>query len=133
MRRLFSVIVLAALSGTGLVMPALAQEQAAAVPSGGTQPPSPDQIVDMLGPKLGLSEAQKGRIRPIIADRQQKIAALRADTSLRRGKKLREMKGVLDDSDQKIKAVLDDRQWAQYTQIEQQLREEFRQRMRDGS
>jgi protein CpxP len=133
MKRLCSAIVLVTLAGAALAMPAGAQEQAATLPPGGTQPPSPDQVVDMLGTKLGLSDAQKSQIRPIIADRQQKIAALRADTSLRRGKRLRDMKGVLNDSDQKIKAVLDDRQWVQYTQIEQQMREEFRQRMRDES
>jgi hypothetical protein len=111
-------------------MPALAQEQTPVAADENVRLPDPDPVVDMLASKLALSEAQKSQIKPIIADRQQKISALRADTSLRRGKRLRAMKGVMDDSDQKIKAVLSEQQQAQYAQLEKQMKEQFRQRMR---
>jgi hypothetical protein len=93
--------------------------------------PGPDQVVEMLGSKLSLTDDQKAQIKPVIADRQQKLAALKADTSLRRGQRLRQMKGVLDDSDTRIKAVLNDQQRQQYAQIEQQMKEQYRERMRD--
>ena len=42
-----------------------------------------------------------------------------------------EMKSVLDDSDKKINAVLNDQQKEQYAQIEQQMREQIRERMQE--
>jgi hypothetical protein len=131
MKRLLTAIVLAALASSGLAMRASAQDQAASPPSGSMQIPSPDEVVNILATKLALSDDQKSQIKPIIADRQQKIAALRADTSVRKGKRLRQMKSVLDDSDQRIKALLNDQQKEQYTQIEQQIHDQIRQRMRE--
>jgi protein CpxP len=132
MKRLFTaIIVMAALGSSGIAPRAAAQDQAASPLSGSMQIPGPDEVVNILATKLALSEDQKSRIRPIIADRQQKIAALRADTSLRKGKRLRQLKSVLDDSDQHIKAILNDQQKEQYTQIEQQMRDQIRQRMRE--
>jgi protein CpxP len=130
MRRILTVLAALSLSCGGLALPALAQDQAPAAASD-TQLPSPDQVVDLLATKLALTDEQMSQIRPIIADRQQKIAALRADTSLRKGKRLRRMKSVLDDSDRRIKAILSEQQQAQYAQIEQQMKQQLRQRMHE--
>jgi protein CpxP len=113
---------LIALAAMGLSCIAMAQT---------AQMPNPDQVTDMLAAKLTLSDDQKTQIKPIIADRQQKMAVLRADDSMRKGKKFREMKGVLDDSDRKINALLNDQQKQQYAQIEQQMREQIRERMKE--
>lgn len=94
---------------------------------------TPDEVVTMLDSKLSLSADQKARITPIIADRQEKIRALAEDQSTRRMKKAREMKSIYEDSDKKIKALLNDNQKQKYTQIEQQLREQVKERRQERS
>jgi hypothetical protein len=79
MKGLFSTIVVAAaLVSSGLTVSASAQDQATPAVSGSPQMPGPDEVVSMLATKLALSDEQKSQIRPIIAERQQKIAALRS-------------------------------------------------------
>jgi hypothetical protein len=95
---------------------------------GNAQPPSPEEVVDLLGTKLNLTDQQKSQMVPIIADRQQKLQALRSDTSMRRLQKMRKMKGIFADSDKKINAILNDEQRQQYAQIEQQIRQEIKDR-----
>jgi periplasmic protein CpxP/Spy len=131
MKRLLTALAVASLSCAAFVLPANAQDAPPPAMSG-TQLPNPDQVVSMLAAKLALTDAQQSQIKPIIVDRQQKIAALKADTSLRRGKRLREMKSVLDASDTRINAVLNDQQKQQYAQLEQQMREQFRERMKES-
>jgi periplasmic protein CpxP/Spy len=130
MRRILTILAALSFWCAGLAHPAFAQDKAPA-PASDTQFPSPDQVVDLLATKLALSDEQKSQIRPIIADRQQKIAALRADTSLRKGKRLRQIKSVLDDGDRRIKAILNQQQQAQYAQVEQQMRQQLKQRLHE--
>lgn len=94
---------------------------------------TPDEVVNTLATKLNLTDDQKQQIKPIIADRQQKLAALRSDTSMRPMKKLKKVRGIFHDSDQKIEAVLNDQQKQQYIQIEQQMKDQIRQRAQDRS
>jgi hypothetical protein len=93
--------------------------------------PSPDEAVDRLGSKLNLSEDQKAQIKPIIVDRREKLAALQSDGSMRRRKKAREMKSIVEASDKKINALLNDDQKKQYAEIEQQMREQMKARMQN--
>ncbi|MDI3260451.1 MAG: hypothetical protein QJR02_12245 [Sinobacteraceae bacterium] len=110
--------------------PGLAQAQTEAAPAAGAwQPPPPEQVTDWLAGKLQLSDDQKNQITPIIADRQQKLAAIRADTTLRQGQKLRQMKAVYDDSDRRIEAVLSDAQKQQYAALKAQMRQQFQERL----
>lgn len=89
---------------------------------------SPEAVVNRLAEKLNLTADQKNQITPIITDRQQRLSELRADTSLRRGQKMRQAKGIFEDSDKKINAILNDQQKQQYAQLEQQMRQEMKQR-----
>jgi hypothetical protein len=104
---------------------AASQEQAA------RKAPTPDEVVAMLDSKLSLSDDQKAKITPIIADRQQQIRALAADQSMRRFQKARKMKSIFEESDNKIKALLNDQQKQQYSQIEQQMREQAKERRQE--
>ena len=90
----------------------------------------PDEVVAMLDSKLSLSDDQKAKITPIIAERQQKIREL-ADSSGRRMRKGRQMKSIFEESDKKIMAVLNDDQKQKYKEIEKQMREHAKQRMHD--
>ena len=113
------------------MMPFSADAQDQESPAVTKKLPSPDEVVDVLGSKLNLSDDQKAQITPIIEERRQKLQALRSDTSMRPFQKKRKMKSIFDDSDKKIKAVLNDEQRKQYAQIEQQMREEMKERMQN--
>ena len=82
---------------------------------------------------MNLSDDQKAQIKPIIADRQQKMQALRSDTSLRRGQKGRQMKSIMEDSDKKINAILTADQQKQYAELKQQMKERRQARRRNNS
>lgn len=126
---LLTVIVNGALAmGLAAVsIPAKAQDQDTQS-AGARQMPSPDDVVQKLGEKLNLSDDQQARIKPIIADRQQKLQALRSDTSMRGRQKAREAKSILEDSDRKIKAILTPDQQKQYADLEQQMKDRRQER-----
>jgi Spy/CpxP family protein refolding chaperone len=94
--------------------------------AGPQAPPSPEQVVSMLTAKLSLSEDQKNAIAPIIAERQQKLLAVRNDTAAPRRQRGQEMRQIMSDSDAKINAVLNPDQQAKYAQIEQEMRDHMR-------
>ena len=131
MKRFPIVLTLSVILTSGVVVPSFAQDQATASQKGAVQPMTPDDVVDTLAAKLNLSDDQKTQIKPIIADRQQKLQALRGDTSSRPMQKMRKMKSIFNDSDNKIEAVLNDQQKQQYIQMEQQMRQQIRQRMQN--
>ena len=115
-------------------IPARAQDQEAqSQASGVRQIPSPDDVVQRLGEKLSLSDDQKAQIKPIIAERQQKMEALRSDSSLRRGQKGRKMKSIMEDSDKKIDAILTPEQQKQYAELKQQMKEQMKERRQNRS
>ena len=87
--------------------------------------PTPDQVVAQMASKLSLTDDQKAKITPIIADRQQKIKEL-AQTSERRRKKGREMRSIMSDSDKKIEALLNDDQKQKYEELKQERREQMK-------
>ncbi len=136
-RRLLLTLTLNAtiLAGLSTLVPAaLAQDQA---PDGGAgtvsarhdrQPPSPQQVVDRMGTRLNLTDDQKQQLLPIVTDRQQKLQALRGDSSLRRRQKRHEFKSIMEDSDKKITAVLNDQQKEQYAQMKKEARDRMKER-----
>lgn len=101
--------------------------------TGGRERPSPEQVMQVLGNKLQLSDAQKASITPIIADRQQQLKDLQTDTSMRRHKKARKMKSILEESDKKINALLTPAQQKEYAEVKQQLRQQMQERRQNKS
>jgi Spy/CpxP family protein refolding chaperone len=89
--------------------------------------PNPDQVVANMDATLSLSDDQKAKITPIIANRQEKLKAL-AQSSERRRKKAREMKSIMSDSDKKIQALLTDDQEKKYEELKQQRKEQMKER-----
>ena len=128
------------LAATLMAVALLAQAQNAPAP---VQPPvqgqpgaamperTPEAIVNRLGARLNLSADQKAQLLPIIAERQQKLAAIRADTAARPYVKSRKAKAAFEESDKKINAVLDEPQKQQYLELEKQMRLEMKQRMQE--
>jgi Spy/CpxP family protein refolding chaperone len=90
--------------------------------------PSPNEAVAKLSSKLNLSDAQKGKITPIIADRQAQMKAL-ANSSGRRMQKARKAKSILSESDKKIEVILTDDQKKTYEQMKEERRDQMQSRM----
>ncbi len=92
------------------------------------QLPAPDRVMKMMTAKLGLTDDQQAKIAPIIADRQQQVKALMADTSSRPFQRQRKAKQIRETSDAKINAVLTPDQQKQYAALEEQMKEEMKER-----
>ncbi len=130
MRKQLSFMTISALIGTGLAM-AAPQEQAPAPPPAGQahhRQMDPNREVKMLTKKLNLSSDQQKQLLPILTDRQQQFESIRNDSSLSPKDQHEKMRSVREDSETKIKAVLNDNQKQTYDQMQQQMRERMQQR-----
>jgi periplasmic protein CpxP/Spy len=79
--------------------------------------PNPARVAHRLGRQLGLSQDQVAQIKPIIANRQQQMASLRADTTLTPQDRRTKARGIMQDSRTQIEALLTDTQKQQYEQM----------------
>jgi Spy/CpxP family protein refolding chaperone len=91
----------------------------------------PQRQVNMLGKRLNLTGDQKNQILPILTDRQQQMKGIHEDTSLSQQDRRAKMQTVREDSDAKIKAVLNDDQKQKYAQMQQQRRDRMQQHRQD--
>ncbi|HEX7159384.1 MAG TPA: hypothetical protein VF214_10240, partial [Edaphobacter sp.] len=56
--------------------------------------PNPQQQAALLAKRLNLTSDQQSKIEPILADRDQKIAALRSDSSLTQDQKKEQFRAI---------------------------------------
>jgi hypothetical protein len=77
----------------------------------------PNQQAAHLGKRLGLSGDQVAQITPILADRQQKVQALRADNSISQQDRHSKVQAIMQDSNGRIESLLNDTQKQQYEQM----------------
>jgi protein CpxP len=127
---LLSLVLVSGLTGSAL----LAQDQAQpgpATPSAPTsqgtsaQPhkvPNPQHQAKRMAKKLGLSSDQKAQIEPILADRDQQMQNLRNNATLTPQDRKAQIRGIVQGSDSKIEAILNDTQKQQYEQMKQEHR-----------
>jgi periplasmic protein CpxP/Spy len=92
----------------------------------------PQQQVNRLGKRLNLTDDQKNQILPILTDRQQQMKSIHDDSSLPQQDRRAKMRSLWQDSDAKIKAVLNDDQKQKYDQMQQQRRERMQQHQGQG-
>jgi hypothetical protein len=134
-------IALSGLLATGLTLStaaAFAQQDNSAPPaqqggnSGGgrmgRQQMDPDQQVARMTKRYNLSADQQAQIKPILANQQQQMQALRGDSSLSRDDRMAKMKGIREDSSTKIQAILNDTQKKQYAEDQQRMQERMQER-----
>jgi len=86
-----------------------------------------ERMFDQLSQKLNLSDEQKTQLKPIFAERRQKLEALRSSTDSKDDKH-KEARQIMKDSDAKVKGVLTSDQYTQYKQLKQQMREQHKTR-----
>ena len=84
---------------------------------------SPDQQLGRLSKTLNLTDDQKGQIRPILEDRSQKMQSIHADSTLAGENKKAKMNSLFDDSNSKIRAVLNDTQKQKFDEMQQRRHE----------
>jgi protein CpxP len=123
-------LAISGLLATGLTLgSAAAFAQAAATPDAsapqqgsgqwGHQPKTPDEQVARMTRRYSLSSDQQTQIKPILANQQQQIQALRQDSSMSREDRMAKVKSIRDDSSSKIQAVLNDSQKQKFAQDQQ--------------
>jgi periplasmic protein CpxP/Spy len=91
----------------------------------------PQRQVNMLSKRLNLTDDQKNQILPILTDRRQQMKSIHEDTSLSQQDRRAKMRSLWEDSDSKVKAVLNDDQKQKYDQMQQQRRERMQQHRQD--
>jgi hypothetical protein len=69
--------------------------------------------------RYDLSADQQAQIKPILADTQQKMMALRQDSSMPREDKMTKMMSIREDANTKISAVLNDSQKQKFAEDQQ--------------
>ncbi|MGA2249500.1 hypothetical protein [Terracidiphilus sp.] len=124
-----ATFILAALLSTGAVF---AQAQAAPAdqqpasqqptgqaPAGGDmhRDADPTKEARRLGKELSLSKTQVTQILPILQDRATQMQALRTDSSVAPADRRTKAKGIMDDSNAKLEAVMTDQQKQQYEEM----------------
>jgi protein CpxP len=146
MKNQLSRIALSGLLATGLTFCTAAafaqQESTAPAPDASTQQPmngrmgrqpmNPDEQVARMTKRYNLSSDQQTQIKPILADQQQQMTALRGDSSLSREDRMAKMKGIREDSSTKIQAILNDSQKQKFAADQQKRQERMQQHMQDG-
>ncbi len=139
MKNQFCRIALSGLLATGLTLgtaAAFAQQDSpapdASAQSGhgrmGRQPMTPDEQVARMTKRYNLSADQQTQIKPIVADTQQQMMALRQDSSMSRDDKMAKMKSIHEDANTKISAILNDSQKQKFTEDQQKMQERMMQR-----
>jgi protein CpxP len=82
----------------------------------------PSQFAAHLGKRLGLTTDQVAQITPILTARQQQMQTLRADTSLSVQDRHTKAHAIMQDTNSKIEALLNDQQKQQFEQMLAQRR-----------
>jgi Spy/CpxP family protein refolding chaperone len=76
-----------------------------------------DKMLARMTEKLNLSADQQAQLRPILADRQKQIQALRADSSLSEDDRRAKGKQIMQATNGQIEGILNDQQKQQWQQM----------------
>jgi len=132
MKKQITYLALSAFLGLGVAM---AQDQSAAQNGSAEQSGQhverhqmdPNREVQRLGKELKLTQDQKNQILPVLTERQQTMQGIRSDNSLSQTDRRAKMQQAFEDSNNKIRAVLNDQQKQKYDAMQQQRRERMQQ------
>jgi periplasmic protein CpxP/Spy len=94
----------------------------------GRQAMTPDEQVARMTQRYNLSADQQAQLKPILANQQQQMMALRGDSSLSRDARMAKMQSIREDSNTKIQAILNDSQKQKYNEDQQRMQERMQQR-----
>jgi protein CpxP len=84
-----------------------------------------DREVKFLTRKLNLTADQAAQVKPILADRDEKMKALHADTSIAPDQKHVQRKSINDDAQAKMAGILNDTQKQQLAEMKSERRQHW--------
>lgn len=85
-------------------------------------PMTPERQLQRLSEGLNLTDDQKQQIKPILEDRQKQMEQLHADTSTSMDDKRAKMHSLSEESNTKIRAVLNDDQKQKFDKMQERMR-----------
>jgi len=88
--------------------------------------------LEKVSAQLQLTPAQKQQIKPILIEEAPRMKALKANTTLPPLQKARQMKEIADETDAKLKPILNPQQYAKWEQIRAEERQQMIQKMRES-
>ncbi len=94
----------------------------------GRQPMTPDERLARMTKRYDLSADQQTQIKPILADTQQQMMALRQDSSMSREDKMTKMMSIREAANTKISGILNDSQKQKFTEDQQKMQQRMMQR-----
>lgn len=97
------------------------------------RPPNPARQARRLGRQIGLNADQVSQIDPVLANREQQLENVRTDPTLTPRQRRAQVRDIMQDSNNKIEAVMTNSQKQQYEQMLQARREARRQRRQQQS
>jgi Spy/CpxP family protein refolding chaperone len=120
----------AAILGLGLTL-SVAQAQDQQAPPAGRRggQMGPERQIERMRQQLNLTDVQVSQIRPILAESQKQMMALRGDSTMSQDDRRAKMMSIHQDSTAKIKALLSDTQKSQYDQMMAKQMQERREHM----
>ncbi len=144
MKNQLSRLAISGLLATGLTLcsaAAFAQQDNTAAPTPDASAPqqagghgqwgghqTPDEQVARMTKRYNLSSDQQAQIKPILANQQEQMQALRGDSSLSREDKMAKMKSIHEDSSSKIQAVLNDSQKQKFAEDQARRQQHMQER-----
>ena len=88
--------------------------------------------LEKVAAQLQLTPAQKEQIRPILVEELPKMKALKGNTTMPPLQKARQMREIADETDAKLKPILNPQQYAKWEQIRAEERQQMIQKMREN-
>ena len=89
---------------------------------------TPDEQVARMTKRYNLSADQQTQIKPIVADSQQQMMALRQDSSMSREDKMAKMMSIREGANTKISAILNDSQKQKFAEDQQKMQQRMQER-----
>lgn len=86
--------------------------------------PAAMQRVRSAVESLNLTEDQKAKLKPILAEQGEKLRAARAEASTDKRGAARKSRDILAETEAKIKPVLTDEQWTKFQELQEKARAE---------
>jgi Spy/CpxP family protein refolding chaperone len=89
---------------------------------------TPDEQLSRMTERYNLSADQQSQIKPILANQQQQMMALRQDSSMSRADRMTKMQSIREESSTKIQALLNDSQKQKYNEDQQRMQQRMQNR-----
>lgn len=127
MTRILSLLIVM-MSSAAFVSAAQSQERTPAPSEAAPAARRADDLLKVLAQRLSLTDDQKSKILPIIMERQRKVQEIWASSTLFARQKQGQVRGINEDSDRRINALLTGEQqkayfsWEQERKVQRRLR-----------